>query len=113
MSARNKISINGGAPVWTHPGAAQANTDTALSHGAFNQDGERLVALADALNALLANPLVSDSVTLDIVLTAKVPGVLSLSEAGDANARDLRLIKRMSFAGDNTARKSSTSVPTL
>lgn len=97
------LSINGGAPVWTHPGAAQPNTDTGLSFNAFNRDGQRLVSLADALNALLASPLASDIVKLDIVLAAKVPGVLTIAEATSANARDLRLIKRMAYAGDNTS----------
>ena len=96
------LSINGGPPVWTHPGPAQANNSAALSFEAFNKDGQRLVALADALNALLADPLASDLVTLDIVLSAKVPGVLSVALAGAANAPDLRLIKRLAFAGDNT-----------
>lgn len=93
------IRINGGAPVWTHPGPAQANNSATLSFDSFNKDGQRLVALADALNALLADPLNSDTVTLDIVLAAKVPGLLSLTE----QARDLRLIKRMAFNGDTSS----------
>jgi hypothetical protein len=94
-----EIRINGGAPVWTHPGPAQANNSATLVFDSFNKDGQRLVALADALNALLADPLNADLVTLDIVLAAKVPGVLSLSE----QARDLRLIKRMAFNGDTSS----------
>ena len=96
------LSINGGPPVWAHPGPAQANNSAALSFENFNKDGQRLVDLTEVLNALLADPLASDAVTLDIVLSAKVPGVLSLALAGAPNAPDLRLIKRLAFAGDNT-----------
>ena len=91
------LSINGGAPVWTHPGPAQPNNSETLGYDAFNKNGERLVALADALNALLADPLNSDPLALDIVLSAKVPGVLSVAE----RTRDLQLIRRMSFNGDS------------
>ncbi len=92
------LRINDGAPVWTHPGAAQPNNSAALVADAFNKDGERLVPLADALNALLADPLADDPVTLNITLSAKVPGVLSVAE----HARELWRIRRMVFAGDTS-----------
>ena len=92
------LRINDGAPVWTHPGAAQANNSEALSYDSFNKNGQRLVSLTDALNALLADPLASDAVALNITLSAKVPGVLSLAE----QARELWRIHRLDFAGDTS-----------
>ncbi len=93
-----ELRINDGAPVWTHAGAAQPDNRTVLGPEAFNKDGQRLVPLADALNALLADPLADDPVTLEITLSAKVPGVLSVAE----QARELWRIRRMHFAGDTS-----------
>ncbi len=92
------LSINDGAPVWTHAGPAQANNSEALVYDSFNKNGERLVSLTDALNALLADPLASDEVTLNITLSAKVPGVLSVEE----QARELWRIQRLAFNGDTS-----------
>lgn len=92
------VRINDGAPVWTHNGPAQPNNSEALSFDSFNRDGERLVSLTAALNTLLADPLASDEVTLDITLSAKVPGVLGLA----VRARDAWRISRQWFAGDTS-----------
>lgn len=90
------LRINDGAPVWTHNGPAQADNSELLSADRFNKRGERLVSLTDALNALLADPLASDELTLELTLSAKVPGVLSLARASSEVWR----ITRQQFAGD-------------
>lgn len=92
------LRINDGAPVWTHNGPAQANNSDALSLDSFNKRGERLVSLTDALNALLADPLASDELTLDITLSAKVPGLLSLA----VRQSEFWRITRQQFAGDSS-----------
>lgn len=92
------LRINDGAPVWAHNGPAQADTSDTLSADRFNKQGKRLVPLADALNALLADPLASDQLTLAISLSVKVPGVLSLALADTEVWR----INRQQFAGDSS-----------
>lgn len=74
-----EIRINGGAPVWTSPGPVQRTDAVAVTADRWNKDFKRRVPLADALNALLADPLGEGEVTLDVVLSSKVPGRISLT----------------------------------
>lgn len=91
-----EIRINGGAPAWTNSGPVQKTTNTELSTEFWNTRSQRLVDLSDALNALLADPLSSATVPLEIKVTTKVPGVLSIAE----QARSLSYINRVLFNAD-------------
>ena len=96
-----EIRINGGAPVWSNPGPVQPTNDAALSTTAWNRDAERIVPLADALNALLGDPLSDSESAYEIKLTAKVPGVLDIREAQSAgHQRSLSYISRILFDHD-------------
>jgi hypothetical protein len=96
-----ELRINGGAPVWTHPGAVQPGPDAARTTAAWNKASERIVPLADALNALLGDPLSDAPATFEITLTTKVPGVLKVEEDGEAPyGRRVSFIKRVLFAND-------------
>jgi hypothetical protein len=90
------IAINGGPPVWTHPGPVQPGSGTVLSTTAWTADARRIVSLADALNALLSDPLSTEETTFEIRLTTKTPGVLDVKE----HARSFSFINRIDFNGD-------------
>jgi hypothetical protein len=88
------ISIDGGPPVWTHPGPVQPGSG-ALSATAWTADAKRIVPLADALNALLSDPLSSAEATYEIKLTTKTPGVLEIAE----HERLFSFVNRVDFDG--------------
>lgn len=91
------IDINGAAPVWTHNGpvlpAAPVLPKPATGDTAFDEDGARIVHLADALNALLASNSDTAPVELSLRLTSKVPGVLSLEREGAAEIDYLQRVR--------------------
>ncbi|MEY8876070.1 MAG: hypothetical protein AB9M60_06155, partial [Leptothrix sp. (in: b-proteobacteria)] len=98
------LRINDGPPVWSNPGPAQPDPSrTTPSPDGWNKDATRLVPLADALNALLADPLADDDLACRLVLTSKVPGRLALS-AATATAARLSYIHRVRFGnGSDTS----------
>lgn len=91
------ITINGGAPVWTHPGPVQPGSGT-LSATTWTADARRIVSLTDALNALLSDPSSTEETTLEIRLTTKTPGVLDIKE----HAHSFSFINRIDFNGDTS-----------
>lgn len=100
-----ELRINDGPVVWSHPGPARPGPDRdSPSADAWDQNGTRLVPLADALNTLLADPLADDELLCRLVLTSKVPGRLALS-AATAERTQLSYIHRIRFG--NTASTST------
>jgi hypothetical protein len=95
-----EIKINGGAPVWKSPGPALTGSETTLVEDRFNQDDERLVKLGDALAALTGDPLNSDTVTFNLELTTRVPGVIEVKPTTSV----LRRIWRVKFGSDTERR---------
>lgn len=91
-----ELRIDSGAAVWTSPGPALAGTETALVEDHFNKDDERLAKLGDAFAALTGDPLHADSVTFNLVLTTRVPGVLDIKPQTSV----LRRIWRAKFGSD-------------
>ena len=91
-----ELRIDTGAPVWTHPAAAQGGAGAAITDQAWNTDGKRLVHLADAFAKLTGDPMKDEEVTFQLVLTSRVPGVLDLS----VDAADWNVTRRMDFGGD-------------
>jgi hypothetical protein len=73
-----ELRINGGLPVWSAPGAVATGTAgwQTADHGLLKQS----VDLSAALTALLSDPTASptDLVDLHLVLSARVPGALTL-----------------------------------
>lgn len=83
-----EIRINAGPPVWTSAGPVRQTTPI-------------FVELRDALNALLADPLSQTLVPLEIRLTSRVPGVLTIAEAKSAgHEKSLAFVSRILFNGD-------------
>ncbi|MEY4755095.1 MAG: hypothetical protein RJA44_2770, partial [Pseudomonadota bacterium] len=109
LPADLELRINDGPPVWTHPGPVQTNasiTDPTTSD--WNVNGVRLVPLADALNALLADPVATDALSCRLVLSAKVPGRLALAAASAAHSR-LSYIHRAGFGSAGNGETASDS----
>lgn len=73
-----EIRIDGGPPVATFPGPAQPGSDNLLTDKGWNQNGYSIVHLADALAALTGDPMNSEAVTFQLVLSSRVPGELSI-----------------------------------
>lgn len=74
-----EIRINDGAPVWVSPGPVQPGADGPPTATQWNGEAKRSVSLADALNALAADPLADEPATFNIVLSSKVPGLLDIT----------------------------------
>jgi hypothetical protein len=83
------IRINGGAPAWAAPGVAQPNT-----HG-WDADTRQVADLTAALGALTGKA--DDPTPLDasIVLSSRIPGLLTLAE----EAVDIAYLARIAFDG--------------
>jgi hypothetical protein len=80
LPADLELRINDATPVWTNPGAVQPATGVvAPVVDRWSESSERIVPLADALNALAADPLADEVVPFNLVLTSKVPGTLALT----------------------------------
>ncbi|MBX3670453.1 MAG: hypothetical protein KF778_18790 [Rhodocyclaceae bacterium] len=98
LPADLELRIDDAQPVFTNPGAVQpAAGVTAPVVDRWSEQSERLLPLADALNALLADPQGEGSVTFKIELTSKVPGKLALKP--DAAPR-ISHIHRIKFGAD-------------
>lgn len=100
-----ELRIDGGAPVWSHPGPAQAGTTTGLSSDAWNAESELVVALGPALAALTGDPTSPASTTFQLELSSRIPGVLEL------RAHDVRLrhITRVRFDGPGATASDSAA----
>ncbi|MBL8481813.1 MAG: hypothetical protein JNJ60_06440, partial [Rhodocyclaceae bacterium] len=93
-----ELRIDDAPPVFTNPGAVQpsAGVNSPVADR-WSEQSERLVPLAAALNALLADPQGEGSVTFKIELTSKVPGTLALSADP---APQISHIHRVRFGAD-------------
>lgn len=95
-----ELQIDGGPPVWAHPAAVRKGSDSALSEGAWNDQGRRLVDITAALQALTGDPLAPDTqVTFKLTLSSRLPCLLTLEQQG---APQLRRIRRVSFDGSES-----------
>lgn len=95
-----EIRINGGAPVWTNPGAVQPTT-AELNPETWDSTGRRVVDLRDALNALLADPLSDATASYEITVTTKVPGrLLIVEDTRRGHDRSLSYVNRILFQHD-------------
>lgn len=79
LPADLELRINDAAPVWTNPGAVQPIKGLATpAIDRWSEQSQRIVPLAAALNRLVADPLADEMATFNLVLTSKVPGMLTL-----------------------------------
>lgn len=95
------ISIDGGAPVWSHPEPVRPNTtQDAIDETSWNKDSRRIVDLTAALAALTGDPLASDeAVNFRITLDTAVPCTLALTLEGSVQQRRVR---RMRFGNETS-----------
>lgn len=93
-----ELRIDGGPPVWRHPGAVRLEPGTALGFEGFNEDGQRLVDLAAAFGALTGDPLQCATRSFRLELTSRSAGRLNV--AAPAARRSLRRIWRARIDGE-------------
>jgi hypothetical protein len=93
------LRINGGAPVFTHPGPAQLGSDAVLTDQGWNKDGERIVHLGDALAKLTGNPADASTATFKVQVTSTVPGVLGIRRGG---TESVQAVRRVVFGSDTS-----------
>ncbi len=90
------IRLNGGAPIWEQAGAVELGTSAELSADGWTDAGERLVALADALQPFAGDATASGSQSIVVELESRVPGRLALEVA----QREELALHRVAFSGD-------------
>jgi hypothetical protein len=93
------IRINGGAPVWSSPGAVAADSPGwAAKPGELPQQS---VELSSAISALVGDPAADKSQTIDlhIVLAARNPGALEL-KLPDSNTQKIRYRVKVPLSPD-------------
>ncbi len=98
------LRINDGPPVWSAPGTAMA--DVAGWGAADGGLVSQTIDLSQALTALLGDPAadLSDTLDLRLVLSARVPGALSL-ELPPESARTIRHITQITQGFPDGARE--------
>jgi hypothetical protein len=77
-----ELRIDGGPPVWTHPGPVVPGDGTEPVPDAWTVDGRRLVPLAAALAPLVGDPKGAGQASFRLILSSRVPGALALTEVG-------------------------------
>jgi len=93
LPANLSLRINGGAPVWEHPGKVQLGTSAELNDSGWTAQGQRRVAIADALAEFTGDATNPQLVPLTLELSSGVPGLLQIEVA----AQEMRLLHRLSF----------------
>jgi hypothetical protein len=93
------LKINGGAAIWSAPGAVAAGATgwTTAADGLMQQQPD----ISAALSALLGDPSADKSVTLDlhVVLAARNPGALELN-LPDFDAQRIRYVANAALPSD-------------
>ncbi len=84
------IRVNGGPPAWTAPGVAQPNTR------GWDSTTHQIVELTNVLAALSGDPHDMTAFDANIVLSSRIPGLLSLTQ----EAVDIAYLARVAF-GDS------------
>ncbi|SEA37777.1 hypothetical protein SAMN05660964_01443 [Thiothrix caldifontis] len=98
LPADLSLRINGGTPVWQHPGTVQLGSTDALRYDSWTTDGQRLVSIASALADYSGDATRPEGRKLMLELTSSVPGRLSIAESG----KELQLLHRLSFNKSDT-----------
>lgn len=93
LPANLSLRINGGAPVWEHPGKVQLGTSAQLDDSGWTESGQRVVSIADALAEFTADATNPQMVTLNLELSSGVPGSLQI----EVTTQEMRLLHRLSF----------------
>jgi hypothetical protein len=96
LPADLSLRLNGGAPVWEHAGSVELGSSPALDADGWTADGERLVALADALAPLVGDATGATDQTITVELESRVPGKLALEPA----TRDELALHRVFISGE-------------
>jgi len=89
------LSIDGAAPVWTHPEPVQPRAGVAAPDAAgWDKESRRIVDLTAAFAALAGDPLAGDGpVTFKLVLSTAVPCLLNLALSGTPAMRRIRRVR--------------------
>jgi hypothetical protein len=103
-----ELTLDGGAPVWTHPGPVRPGAGGELTAGVWNAEGQQRVPLAAALGALTGDPTAEGDRTFRLALAARVPGVLGLAE----EARRILRVSRAPVAAGASGASGDVDFPT-
>jgi hypothetical protein len=100
LPANLSLRINGGSPVWEHPGSVQLGAGDALSESAWNELGQRRVSIASALAELSGDAANPAARALTLELISGVPGRLLI----EVEQQELQLLHRLGLgAGGDLA----------
>ncbi len=95
LPADLSLTIEGGLPVWEHPGSVQPGAETAISATAWSSEGKRRIPIAAALEEFAGDAGEASAQTLILELTSSVPGRLAI----EVEEQQLSLLHRLRFQG--------------
>ncbi len=95
LPANLSLRINGGTPVWEHPGKVQLGSSAEINDSSWSAAGQRSVDIAEALAEFTGDAINAQMVTLNLELNSGVPGLLQI----DVTTEEIRLLHRLSFNG--------------
>jgi hypothetical protein len=97
------LRINGGAPAWTAPGVAQPNTR------GWDANTQQTVDLTAALAALTGDSHDASPLDATIVLSSRIPGVLTLEDSQPGSV-DIAYLARVTFGLGDGGTEETTLV---